>query len=64
MQQIRALAGVAVLIVLGAPGAFAGAAEETGMAAADIYTDSGYPVTTEKITLEIYQTVYDRHLSD
>ena len=62
------------------------------MAADDVYTASGYPVTTEKITLdmvgvvthktyshespqrldsmgpprllEIYQTVYDRNLSD
>ena len=62
------------------------------MTADDVYTASGYPVTTEKITLEtvgvvthktypheglqffysmglprlmeIYQTVYDRHLSD
>ena len=51
MKQFRVLLGAAVLIALGAAGGFAGATEETGMAAADIYTDSGYPVTTEKITL-------------
>ena len=53
MKWIGMLLGAAVLTALGAAGAFAGATEETGMSAGDIYTESGYPVTTEKITLEM-----------
>ena len=57
MNRIHMLLGAAVLSTVGAAGAFAGATEETGMAAGDIYTDSGYPVTTEKITLEMVAVI-------
>lgn len=38
-------------------GRVAGATEEAGMAADDVYTASGYPVTTEKITLDMVGVV-------